>query len=265
MSFGRSVSSRSVRSARVSGPHPALTTIVAQAPELLTYQVRPGILWVTDRHQRLLSQDGPLARVTPRGVDGTVAEWATAHASAGAEATIRAHDVAHATQTPQRYTVSVGDKHYQCLVRPLIDANEVGERRVIGLVGTACLIPPAPCELRALLGAMADGTPGRRLAVVALADLAEHGLTEGDELVLVPGSAEERARMRSLPAAVLLQLLQDGLLVPTTPLPAAAAATPRGPPAPLGLTPLMPLRGPHTAAAAPSGRRGLLRLLPRSG
>jgi hypothetical protein len=242
-------------------PHPALVALERQASAIVRTHPAPSVMWFTDRALRVTSQHGPLAPFFAAAPGTLVAEWAAAHLSAEMQAVVvGAHERAVATRQPQRFHLAANGRRIRCLLRPMSETEPNGDRYVFGLQGSAALLPPTEDEVRAVLEGIArGGAGGRRLVLVALVDLYEYGLQEGEELVVV-GSFEELARMRYVAPADLAALLQEGLLVPTEavslPQPAAAAAL--APPAAWKPAPARRARGTD-----PPPRAGYLRLLPR--
>jgi hypothetical protein len=219
-----------------------LRSYAAALPRVVVTLPRPACMWLVDRDMRFAACVGPLVRFLPPATARTVAELLAGEPEAAQS--IAAHRTALAGSQGRARLTAFG-RRWQMAVTPMF--APAGD--VIGAVGTAQLEPPNEDEVRAVYTAMADG---RRLTLVAVADLPEHGLKEGDELVVVPGNHAERTRVRYVDPRAFGELLTGGLLALVAPF---GAITPPSAGAPL----VFPSAPEPRSAASPESPRSRFR------
>jgi hypothetical protein len=206
----------------------ALRSYAAALPQLVVVQPRPTLMWLVGCDRAIEFCVGPLLRFVPVPVGRSIRDQ-FAGESEGWKC-IAAHEQAFGGVQGRTRFRSRG-RRWQVTVSPMFGLD--GE--VLCVVGSALLESPDDEEVRAIYAAVLERRP---LTLVAVVDLPEHGLKEGDELAAAPSLAGTAAangaapawNARALDPRTFADLVTAGLLVPTVPLtvpPEAPEAPPK--------------------------------------
>jgi hypothetical protein len=194
----------------------SLRHYAATLPQFCLMLPRPSLMWLVGEGEAgprtILACLGPLARFLPPGAGRTLGAFLATEVEGWKS--VAAHEAAFAGRQGRTRLTAFG-RRWQLTVTPIFGTN--GD--VVAVVGSAILEPPDEEAVRAIYAAMRHG---RRMTLVAVVDLPEHGLREGDELAVAPATPETPGQTSGQPAALdprtFADLVTAGLLVPSVPI-----------------------------------------------